>query len=71
MWTRSLTFEACALENTTERAEWHVEARLACDSDCAGFFRMSELAMAATSAHMHPAVSFHEPNDILDLQSWP
>jgi hypothetical protein len=55
------------LEDTIERANWHVHPQLSGHRDGARFNRVLKLTVTATGADVPPPVSLKELNDLTDF----
>ena len=62
-----LPLEAGALENTIQRARWHVDARLSRYGDRSRFDRMPELPVAARGPNVPPAVTLKQFDEFTEL----
>ena len=59
--------ETRLLEDTIQRALWHVDAHFTCNSDRAGLHRVAKLPVTAFGTHVSPPVGFDEPYSFADF----
>lgn len=55
------------LENTIQRAQWHVDTKFPRNRDCSGPYRVLKLPVASLSPDMVPPVLFEKPDHFADL----